>query len=453
MKKVILSFAIILLSYNLLPAQDINVIELSLRECVQMAIDRNINVQSIRIDREKSGHKVSETRAALLPKININGNFTDNIEKAVTLLPGEIVGRPGTSIPAEMGTQFNTSAALSINQVLYNKTALTALKLSKTMEDFSRLSIEKASEELAVEVSKLYYLSLTTTKQKKLVEENIARTKRLGDIIKILVDNGMGKEVDYQRISVNLENLRTHLNNTEATLEQQLNLIRYMLVIPIEESITLTDTAEMSLLSQSFMLKSDFSDHIDIQLLESQKEANQLNMKMVTAGYLPTLSFVGQVAYQGYREDFKNYFQSNTENKWYSSSFIGISLSIPVFDSFEKRSKSRQAKLDYQKTVLRIDDTKENFNVNFRNALNNYQNHKINVERQKKNIELAEKVFQETALKYREGLSSMSDVLQDEMGLSSAQSAYLNALYNYKEAELKIMSLNGEIGKLINYKL
>ena len=453
MKKVILSFAIILLSYNLLPAQDINVIELSLRECVQMAIDRNINVQSIRIDREKSGHKVSETRAALLPKININGNFTDNIEKAVTLLPGEIVGRPGTSIPAEMGTQFNTSAALSINQVLYNQTALTALKLSKTMEDFSRLSIEKASEELAVEVSKLYYLSLTTTKQKKLVEENIARTKRLGDIIKILVDNGMGKEVDYQRISVNLENLRTHLNNTEATLEQQLNLIRYMLVIPIEESITLTDTAEMSLLSQSFMLKSDFSDHIDIQLLESQKEANQLNMKMVTAGYLPTLSFVGQVAYQGYREDFKNYFQSNTENKWYSSSFIGISLSIPVFDSFEKRSKSRQAKLDYQKTVLRIDDTKENFNVNFRNALNNYQNHKINVERQKKNIELAEKVFQETALKYREGLSSMSDVLQDEMGLSSAQSAYLNALYNYKEAELKIMSLNGEIGKLINYKL
>jgi len=317
------------------------------------------------------------------------------------------------------------------------------------MESMSSLSVEKASEELAAEVSKLYFLALTTAKQKTLVEENIARTKRLSNIVKILVDNGMGKEVDYQRISVSMENLYTHLSNTDAALEQQLNMIRYMLVIPIEENIMLTDTAEMPLLLHTSMIKSDFSDHIDIQLLESQKEINLLNTKMINAGYLPTLSFVGQYAYQGYREDFKNYFQSSPENKWYSSSYIGVSLSIPVFDSFDKRSKSRQAKLDYQKTMLRIDDTKERFGVNYQNALNNYQNHKTNVERQKKNIELAEKVYQETALKYREGLATMSDVLQDEMSLSSAQSAYLSALYNYKEAELNIMSLTGEIRRLI----
>ena len=447
--RIILLSATILLSASLLSAQNYKVTELSLQECVQMAIDRNINVQSTRIDREKSGHKVSETRATLLPKININGNFTDHIEKSVTLLPGEIVGRPGTNIAAEMGTQFNTSAGISINQVLYNQTALTALKLSKKMENLSGLNIEKASEELAVEVSKLYFLALTTAKQKNLVEENISRTKRLSDIVKILVDNGMGKEVDYQRISVSLENLHTHLSNAEAALEQQLNMIRYMLVIPIEENIILTDTAEMPLLSQFSIMKSDFSDHIDIQLLESQKEINQLNQKMITAGYFPTLSFVGQYAYQGYREEFKNYFQNSPENKWYSSSYIGVSLSIPVFDSFEKRSKSRQAKLDYQKTELRIDDTKERFSVNYQNAINSYQNHKTNVERQKKNIELAEKVYQETALKYREGLASMSDALQDEMSLSNAQSAYLSALYNYKEAELKIMSLTGEVRNLI----
>jgi Outer membrane protein len=171
---------------------------------------------------------------------------------------------------------------------------------------------------------------------------------------------------------------------------------------------------------------------------------------MITAGYLPTLSLVGQYAYQGYREDFKNYFRSNPENKWYSSSYIGLSLTVPIFDGFEKRSKSRQAKLDYQKTAMRIDDTKERFNVDYQNALNNYQNHKTNVERQKRNIELAEKVSRETALKYQEGLATMSYVLQDEISLSNAQAAYLSALYNFKEAELKIMSLNGEIRNLMN---
>jgi len=40
--------------------------------------------------------------------------------------------------------------------------------------------------------------------------------------------------------------------------------------------------------------------------------------------------------------------------------------------------------------------------------------------------------------------------LQDEMALNNAQANYLNALYNLKEDELKIMSFNGEIRNLFN---
>ena len=46
-------------------------------------------------------------------------------------------------------------------------------------------------------------------------------------------------------------------------------------------------------------------------------------------------------------------------------------------------------------------------------------------------------------------MATMSDLLQDEMGLNNAQANYLNALYKLKEAELEIMSLNGEIKSLI----
>jgi outer membrane protein TolC len=150
------------------------------------------------------------------------------------------------------------------------------------------------------------------------------------------------------------------------------------------------------------------------------------------------------------REDFKNYFQSSPENKWYGSSSVGLNLSIPVFDGLEKRSKSRQAKLDYQKTAMTLDNTEKQFNANYMDALNNYQNQKNNLQRQKQNIALAEEVYNETALKYREGPATMSDLLQDEIGLNNAQANYLSALYSFKEAELKIMSLNGEIKNLFN---
>lgn len=450
MKTIILSITSILLSASLLFAREKKATQFSLHECVQMAVEKNIKAQSARIDFEKSGYKVNESLAALLPKINVNGNFQDNLTLPTTLLPGEIFGRPGTSIAAKMGTQFNTNASIGINQVLYNQTALTALKISKQMEGMNALSVEKASEDLAVEVSKLYFLSLVTAKQKSLLEENIIRTKRQRDIIKLLVDNGMNKQVDFERISVNLENFYTQLSNTEATLKQQMNLLKYTLEIPNDETIVLTDSTEMALLPQTPESKLDFSNQIDIKMLESQAEINRLNRKVINNGYLPSLSFVGNYFYQGLRKEFKNYFQGSPENNWYASSYIGLSLSIPIFDGMEKRAKSQQAKMDYNKTSLKLENTKEQFKVNYQDAFNNCQNHKSNVRRQKQNIELAEKVYKATALKYREGLSTMSDLLQDENGLNNAQSGYLNALYNLKEAELKIMSLNGEIRNLIN---
>lgn len=429
-------------------AQEKNTIELSLQKCVQMAVENNINVKTSRIENEKSNYKKEETRAALLPKINFSGGFTDNIALPTTVLPGEFLGQPGKTIAVQMGSQYNTNAVLSISQILYNQTALTALKLTQKSAELSSLNVEKASEEIAFEVAKLYALGQTTAEQTKLINQNIKRTERLRDITKIIVENGVGKQVDLDRVNVNLENLYTQQSNTQVAQEQQLNMIRYMLDLPLEQNIVLTDTAAMALLTNEPILQSDFSDHVNIRLLESQKELNQLNQKLINKGYLPTLSFSGQVAWQGLRKDFSTYFKSGEVNKWYPMSNFSVNISVPVFDGFEKRSKSRQATLDLQKTQEILESTKESFSMNYKNALNNYMNNKDVVRRQKLNLALAEKVYKETTLKYREGMAGMSSLLQDEMSMSSAQGGYLTALYNFKEAELKIMSLNGAIKNL-----
>ncbi|HRZ97247.1 MAG TPA: TolC family protein [Paludibacter sp.] len=450
MKKKIITLVIILLTGQQAFSQENKTTGLSLQQCVQMAVDKNINVKTSRIDKEKSNYKKEESRAALLPKVNISAGFTDNLALPTTVLPGEFLGKPGTTIPVQMGSQYNTTAVVSISQILYNQTALTAVKLTKKAAELSNLSVEKASEEIAFEVAKLYALGQTTAEQYKLISENIKRTERLRDITKIIVENGVGKQVDLDRVNVNLENMYTQQSNTQLAQEQQQNMIKYMLDLPLEQTIVLTDTAAMPLLTNVPMLRSDFSDHVNIRLLESQKELNVLNKKLINNGYLPTLSLSGQAAYQGLRNDFSTYFKSGEVNKWYPMSSVSVNLSVPVFDGFEKRSKSRQATMDLKKTEETIESTKENFSMNYKNALNNYMNNKDIVRRQKLNLTLAEKVYKETALKYREGLAGMSSLLQDEMSLSSAQGGYLTALYNFKEAELKIMTLNGGIKQLYN---
>lgn len=423
---------------------------LSLQESIHLAVERNINVVSSRIEQEKSVLKIAEVASSLLPQVNGSASFMDNLELPTTILPGEIIGAPGTTLPVKMGVQFNTSMAVTVNQVLFDQTRFTALKLTKQAEEISRLSVEKAGESIAMEVAKLYFLIQTTGEQASLIEGNISRTERMAGIIKLLRDSGMGKQVDYDRIMVSLQNLQTQLDNTNALYEQQINLLKYMLQIPDETEIELTESITNPLVNSMLEMNTDFSQHIDIQLLEMQKDLTNLNRKNINNGYLPTLTFVGQYAYQGQRKAFKNYFNDNPENNWYGSSYVGLNLSIPIFDGFNKRSKSRQADSDYTQSKIRLKDTEQRLNIDYKNGVNNYRNTQNNVSRQKQNIELAEKVYRETELKYREGQASLNDLLQDEMGLSNAQSGYLNALYGFKEAELNIMSLNGEIKKYIS---
>lgn len=83
----------------------------------------------------------------------------------------------------------------------------------------------------------------------------------------------------WTSVNVNLENLYTQLNNTQTAREQQLYMIKYMLDLPLEENVVLTGKATMPLLTSEPILQSDFSNHVNIRLLESQKELNMLNKK------------------------------------------------------------------------------------------------------------------------------------------------------------------------------
>ena len=449
MKHLLLSVSICLLCISSTFAQSPGVVKLSLKDCVKQAVEKNIKIRTAKIDKEIGTEKKNEASASLYPKINLNSNFTDNVKLQKIMVDGALVGAPGTEIPFTMGSQYSATEVLNISQILYNQTAITALKLARKANETYDLNIRKSKEEVGIQVAKMYALAQTTIEQQKLIESNIDRSERLKKITGVTIEAGTGKQIDMDRVNVNLGNMYTQLSNSKAAYEQQLNTIKYLLQLPLDTPVELTDTVGTELLSIQPIQLNDFSSNVNVQLLESQKQINSLNKKYINAGYLPSLSLSGQAAYQGQQNKFSTYFNNGSENKWYSYANFTVTLSIPVFDGFERRSKARQAEMDYRKSELALNDTKESLSMDYRNALNTYQNNKTNVKRQKQNLSLAEKVYQETSLKYKEGVATMSNLLQDETSLSNAQDGYLTALYNFKDSELKIMSLNGEINSLI----
>ena len=120
-----------------------------------------------------------------------------------------------------------------------------------------------------------------------------------------------------------------------------------------------------------------------------------------------------------------------------------------MFDGFDKRSRIRKAKIDVENARLSYTNALKNMETQYLNAINELQNSERNYRKQRDNCRLAENVCKVTNDRYREGISSMTEVLQDEMRVSEAQNNYLTAHYNYQIANLTLLKLTKQLDKLI----
>ena len=439
MKRLLFTFAI---ACTLIPlkAQE----TLTLRQCLNMGIENNLQLKSKRNDIVKGEHSITENRAKLLPQINAVASMNDNFNPPVSVTDGSAYGNPYNVTKT---LQYNASAGLQLQMPLYNQTLLTALDITKMMDRINRLSYDKARNDLMMQIAQMYYLAQSTAEQIGIVKDNIVRMEELKGITDAFFDNGMAMEVDVKRVNINLENLKVQRDNAEAMLTQQINMLKYVIDYPADKPLALTpvnadnvEAVELSGLCESLP---------ELQLLQKQGELAGKQQKMVKQGYLPSLTLTGNFSYSAYTDKLNNWFHSGPSNHWYNSSGLGITLRVPVFDGLEKRSKIRKAKLDTENARLAYDDALKGLRTQYMNATNDLMNSRRNFTKQLDNYRLAEDVYKVTTYRYREGVVSMTEVLQDEMQMSEAQNSYVTAHYNYRVTALSLLKLTGNLDSLL----
>lgn len=422
-------------------AQDV----LTLEECLRLGIENNLSLESSRNEIRKGEHTLSENRAKLLPQINAVAGFNDNFNPPVSVTDGSAYGN---LYNVTKTLQYNASAGIQLQMPLYNQTVYTAVDIARTMNELNRLSYEKAREDLILQISKMYYLSQNTAEQIALIKENISRLNELSNITQAFYDNGMAMEVDVKRVNINLENQRVQYDNAQSMLTQQLNLLKYVIDYPADKEIALTpvDTENTTSVSLTGLDNNQY----ELQLLQSKQKLAEQQRKMIGQGYIPSLSLTGSWMYSAYTDKAKNWFHSGPSNHWYNSSGIGLTLRIPIFDGLDKRAKMKKAKIEIENAKLSYENALKNMQTQYLNATNELMNSQRNFRKQKDNYLLAEDVYQVTTDRYREGIASMTEVLQDEMRMSEAQNNYINAHYNYQVTNLSLLKLTGQLETLFN---
>ncbi|HLP21457.1 MAG TPA: TolC family protein, partial [Chitinophagales bacterium] len=230
------------------------------------------------------------------------------------------------------------------------------------------------------------------------------------------------------------------------SMDVALNRLKFYMGMPLNESLTVTDSAA-SLQEVSLPASNDFEpkNTWDIKIQAKTLLLQEINIKRMKAGYVPTLGFYARYGGQAFGNDFAQSFKN-----WFDYSSIGLRLNVPIFDGLRKSSQIRQTTLQYNNAQQNYKITEstarlanQNANLQLLNSYNSLQNDKAN-------LELAKSVFDNTTLQYQNGVASLADLLNSDYSYKEAQTNYLNSLVSCLIAKVEVERSKGTIKQYIN---
>jgi outer membrane protein len=433
----------------------------SLEECVNYALQHNVQVKNERLNLGIAKAQIGETTAQGLPQITGSGNITYNVEQQTSFLPGDFFGQPGSFVPVKFGTPYQALASGNIEQLIFNGSYFVGLRAAKVFKELSEKNLKKAEVDVAEGVSLAYYGALVAEERLRLLEANLGRLDSLLVETKAVFEAGYAEEIGVKRVQVNLNNLRTEYENVKASLALNKSALKFQMGIPMEQDIALADDIRDMDIEKELLLPADFryADRVEYQQLQVQRDLAELDVKNNQVQYIPNLSAFYNLGWNAGRESFKDLFEptvlESTDGEgnivrqevptWNRYQAIGLNINIPIFDGLAKANRIRRTKLKVEQVQNQLNNLESAIDLELEEARINLENSLRSLEAQEENMELAQDVFQVARIKYQEGVGSSLEVIDAENAYKTAETNYFNSLYNALVARLAFQKASGSL--------
>ena len=394
------------------------------------------------IEIQKQSNRV--TTAGALPSVNGAGSYTDNVLIQTQLLPGEFFGQPaGTYVPVKFGTQYYASGSVTLQQTLFDGQVFVGLQARKTSIDYRQRAAALTQDVIRANIYKIYYQLVVSKTQVEQIDANIARSQNLLHVNTELNKNGFAEKLEVNRSEVQLANLQTERLSALTNIANGYYGLKFLMGMPEKDSLVLTDTVTEDQLKQGLLNEGvyDYNNRNDYQLYKSISQLNEYNVKRYKLSYYPTLSLTGNYARIGQGNNF-NVFG---KGQWFNSAYVGLNLSVPIFNGFSKNANVKEAQLQLEQSQNTLKNLKDSIDNSVLQAINNYHSAIATLDYQKKNVALAEDVYNQSQKKYESGLGSTLDISNAEADLRVAQSNYVSAMYDAVIAQIDYLYATGQL--------
>jgi OMF family outer membrane factor len=425
-------FGIMLLSANTTDAQ-----VWSLEQCIDTAQVYNKNLKISRNDISISQQKQQETKANLIPRINLGADYKYFVDLPYQLMPQSAFGgTEGLFKETQFGVPHNINANLQLSMPLYNPQIYGAIKTTKIATELSDLQFKKTEEQVFFEISSLYYNAQILQHRLAFVDSNLINTTKLLENMQLLQSQLMVTGNDVSKVRLQKEQLATQHELITSNLEQVLNALKFSMGIPIGRNIHVEPDIRYQISKAYSKLPS-----VDFQLVEAKNRLLTSELTSLKNSRLPSVSFMASYGQTGFGYDEK----PNDFLKFFPSSFAGIQISVPLFNGTVTKRKIYQKNIEIQNSILSMDLVAEQNDMQIGNATRQRFVTQQTINNTSEQIRLAERVYQQTVLQQREGTATLTDVLMADNSLREAQQNYISAIIDYLKADLELKKLTGNI--------
>ena len=417
-----------------------------LRECCDYAVEHNISIKQQQNQCRQKELQLSTAKNSRLP--DLSGSLGQNFSFGRGLTAENTYTNTNTS---NTSLQLSTSVPLFTGFQIPNQIKLSQLNLEAATAD-----LEKAKNDIRMQVAKayvqiLYNMEIADVAHRQ-IEIDSAQVARL----QAFVNNGKASEAELSSQKSTLANSR--LTATQADNNYRLAILdlTQLLELPTPDGFSivrpslesLDALAKIGLIGPDAVYAEALGVKPEILSQQLKLKGTDHNIKIQQAANYPSLSFsagLGTNYYttSGFPHDALG---KQLENNF--SQYIGLNLSVPIFNRFQTRNNIRNARIEQENQQLQLDNTKKTLYKEIQQVYYNALNAQSKEQSSAEAVLSSKDAFQLMQAKYENGKATITEFNESKNNYLRSESDLVQARYEnlYQHALLEFYR-----GKELNF--
>lgn len=402
-----------------------------LEKSVDIAVKNNYTIAQAKERIEQAHAKLNQAFSAFLPKIGADYMYTKlNKSEAFEFVPG-----------MNVVVMEDSSHAMDINlqqPIFAGGRIVGSYMQAKDHLNVSKHDAQKVKQDLIHEVKKAYFAVLTAKKLVEVQGEAVSNIESHLNDVKNLYEVGIVPHVDMLRTQVEL----SHVKQSLIVAHNALNLAKAafcnLLNFPLDKKFDLVDILEYKEPELDLKTCSDraLTQRPEILTQKAYIDSAKHGVWVARSGFFPEINLSAQ------RE--RNKGQTQPFEEWDYGSSAVISATMTLWDWANTYNKVKEEKSKMKEAQISLNLLSNNVLLEVKDSYLSQDTSLKRIEETKSAIELAQESYQLTQERYKEGVSTNTDVLDARTSLTQAEYDYYGSLYRYQTAKAALQRAMGE---------